>query len=127
MTTETPKPTWLNRWQRYPRSIIGHIAWGSLSGLSLSAGVLVAAGAGPPAEAFRALAIAITLFGFALIWFIGGIAYQFGSGFRKHDTEGRTDTVGLDCVDYAVGTALGFTACVPTLTGLLSSALTTGG
>lgn len=37
----------------------------------------------------------------------GGWAYQFGSGYRKAVNTGQTDTIGLDCVDYALGYLLG--------------------
>ena len=38
------------------------------------------------------------------IWALltGGWAYQFGSGWRKQQ-QGKIDTVGMDCFDYALG------------------------
>ena len=71
---------WFSRWKRYPGSCFGHIAWGALAGYVGGAD------------------------GLAL--FMGGLAYQFGSGWRKQQA-GEIDSVGLDSFDYAVGFAIG--------------------
>ena len=68
---------WLKRFKTDALNILGHIAWGML------AGVL----GGIDGTAFLA----------------GGFAYQFGSGYRHVVNEGKADTIGLDCVDYALG------------------------
>ena len=76
------KPTWFNRWRRYPASIIGHIAgWG------VPAGILLATPYWP--------AGVILLTTFAL--------YELASGVRHWANEGHMDTAGLDCVDACVG------------------------
>ena len=66
---------WFARFKSHPASCTGHIVWGIIAGC-LDEPML----------------------------FIGGLAYQFGSHWRKGD---KKDTVGLDCFDYAVGYAIG--------------------
>ena len=39
----------------------------------------------------------------------GGWVYQFGSGWRKQQ-QGKIDTVGMDCFDYALGYLITATA-----------------
>ena len=111
-------PTWFSRWRTYPASIIGHIAWGSFGAALIPLGVAggVAGGiyvggitnVGEDAGASAgAIAGAICGAAWSWGWLCAGFVYQFGSGLRKHDTEGRVDTIGLDCVDYAIGWAAG--------------------
>ena len=44
-----------------------------------------------------------------IAFLMGGWAYQFGSGYRKAVNTGETDTIGLDCVDYALAFFVGVT------------------
>lgn len=78
---------WLARFNGHARDCLAHIAWGAFAG------------------------IAGGIDGLAL--FIGGLAYQFGSGWRKAETEGAPDTVGLDAFDYAIGYAIGYALRFP--------------
>lgn len=71
---------YFGRLKRYPASVVGHVVWGAMAGYV--GGVEGA-----------------TLFA-------GGLAYQFGSGWRKAAGEG-IDTVGMDSFDYALGYAVG--------------------
>ena len=71
---------WFSRFRHYPLSVLGHIAWG--------------VGAGWVGGVDGA------------VLFSGGLAYQFGSGWRKY-SRGDIDTVGMDAFDYAVGYLIG--------------------
>ena len=68
---------WAKRFKTHFWDCMGHILWGML------AGVL----GGIDGTAFLG----------------GGFLYQFGSGYHKAVNTGSTDTIGLDCVDYALG------------------------
>ena len=76
------RPTWFNRFHRYPWSIVGHIAQGAVAGLL--AGTII----GAP---------------IAAIWYWGFRDYQALSFQRKINTTGRGDTAGLDAFDFIVG------------------------
>ena len=80
------KPTFWNRFRRYPLSCVGHIVQG------VAAGLLVAAGL------HGALAGAL--------WAYLFVQYQSLSFQRKRDWEGRGDTAGLDTMDFLVGYVL---------------------
>ena len=65
---------WFARFRRYPGSVLGHIAWGAMSGI---------VGSRDPVSGAALLS--------------GGYAYQFGSAWRKSQLT-RIDSVGLDCL-----------------------------
>ena len=75
--------SYFKRFRHHPLGCLSHILWGILAGIL----------GGIDGTAFLA----------------GGWAYQFGSGWRKSQVEGQVDTVGLDCVDYAIGYILAIT------------------
>lgn len=73
---------WLSRFKKHPASCAGHILWGGIGGWigGIDGAVLTA----------------------------GGVAYQFGSAWRKAAGEGEPDTVGNDAFDYPVGYLIGW-------------------
>ena len=73
---------WFDRWKKYPRSVLLHIlGWG------------VVGGALTASEFWPAGVLMVSIF----------VVYELASGVRHAINDGHMDTLGLDCVDVAVG------------------------
>lgn len=87
MPAQNKKPTYWNRFRRYPLSCLGHTVQGLVAGLLLM-----------PGEN--------SIFAFAsVVWAYLFVKYQELSMERKAINTGRADTGGLDVQDFLVGYA----------------------
>ena len=97
------KPTYFNRWARYPKSCFGHTLQGCCIGTVMLAPAMAALQMPDIASAMvTALMLApLSLFGFVLA--LAYIGYQMGSGARKAVNNHETDSIGWDIADMTVG------------------------
>ena len=92
---ESEEPTWRGRWRVYPRSCAGHIIQGAAASLPLLAVSLW------KPDNVMAVVVAVAVLA---VWLWIYTAYQGLSGARKAVNRKKTDTMGLDVVDFLIGT-----------------------
>lgn len=90
---EAGEPTWWSRWRVYPRSCFGHIVQGAVAASPMVAVMMK--------WSLQAFAVAVVIL---LVWMWFYTSYQGLSGARKAVNRKKTDTMGLDVIDFLIGT-----------------------